>query len=347
MSTSRGWSIEMHEYLEDFPDKPDVLRYALLTNLPETKDSEFTWKDFQSKNNNELVAILGNFVNRALVLTQKYFDNKVPAGGTWTAIDEKAIAELKGFPSRIAASIEGYRFREATALVMDIARTGNKYLAETEPWKLAKTDLSRVGTILNLAIQISANLAIVIEPFLPFTSRKLKEMLNLENFDWTKSGNINLLKEDHLLGEPRLLFEKIEDEVIATQIKKLNDKKNAMELVSLPVDPAKSEVSFEDFSKMDIRIGKIVKAERVEKSKKLLRLQVDTGIDVRTVMSGIAEFFSPEEVLNKQVTILVNLAARKIMGVESQGMILMAADKDGTLRLLQPSEVVSPGSMVS
>jgi len=347
MSTSRGWSIEMHEYLEDFSDKPDVLRYALLTNLPETKDSEFTWKDFQSKNNNELVAILGNFVNRALVLTQKYFDNKVPAVGTWTSIDEKAIAEIKEFPSRIAASIEGYRFREATALVMDLARNGNKYLAETEPWKLAKIDLVRVGTILNLAIQISANLAIVIEPFLPFTSMKLKEMLNLENFDWNKSGHINLLKESHALGEPRLLFEKIEDDVIATQIKKLNDKKNAMELVSLPVDPAKPEVSFEDFSKLDIRIGKIVKAERVEKSKKLLRLQVDTGIDVRTVMSGIAEFFSPEEVLNKQVTILVNLAPRKIMGVESQGMILMASDKDGTLRLLQPSELVSPGSMVS
>ena len=347
MSTSRGWSIEMHEYLEDFPDKPDVLRYALLTNLPETKDSEFTWKDFQSKNNNELVAILGNFVNRALVLTQKYFDNKVPAAGSWTSIDEKTIVELKEFPSRIATSIEGYRFREATALVMDLARLGNKYLAETEPWKLAKADLSRVGTILNLAIQISANLAIVIEPFLPFTSSKLKAMLNLGNLDWSKAGNVNLLKEGHSLGEPRLLFEKIEDDVIAGQIKKLNDKKNAMELVSLPVDPAKPEVSFDDFSKMDIRIGKIVKAERVEKSKKLLRLQVDTGIDVRTVMSGIAEFFSPEEVLNKQVTILVNLAPRKIMGVESQGMILMAADKDGTLRLLQPSEVVSQGSMVS
>lgn len=347
MSTSRGWSIEMHEYLEDFPDKPDVLRYALLTNLPETKDSEFSWKDFQSKNNNELVAILGNFVNRALVLTQKYFDNKVPAAGSWTSIDEKTIVELKEFPSRIATSIEGYRFREATALVMDLARLGNKYLAETEPWKLAKADLSRVGTILNLAIQISANLAIVIEPFLPFTSSKLKAMLNLGNLDWSKAGNVNLLKEGHSLGEPRLLFEKIEDDVIAGQIKKLNDKKNAMELVSLPVDPAKPEVSFDDFSKMDIRIGKIVKAERVEKSKKLLRLQVDTGIDVRTVMSGIAEFFSPEEVLNKQVTILVNLAPRKIMGVESQGMILMAADKDGTLRLLQPSEVVSQGSMVS
>lgn len=347
MSTSRGWSIEMHEYLEDFPDKPDVLRYALLTNLPETKDSEFTWKDFQSKNNNELVAILGNFVNRALVLTQKYFDNKVPRATAWADTDEKAIAELKEFPTRIAASIEGYRFREATALVMDLARLGNKYLAETEPWKLAKTDLQRVGTILNLAIQISANLAIVIEPFLPFTSGKLKEMLNLGNFNWNRSGHINLLKEGDSLGEPRLLFDKIEDEAIVTQIKKLNDKKNAMELASQPVDPAKPEVSFEDFSKMDIRIGKIVKAEHVEKSKKLLKLQVDTGIDVRTVMSGIAEFFSPEEIIDKQVTILVNLAPRKIMGVESQGMILMAADKDGALRLLQPSETVSPGSMVS
>ncbi len=347
MSTSRGWSIEMHEYLEDFADKPDVLRYALLTNLPETKDSEFTWKDFQAKNNNELVAIFGNFVNRALVLTQKYFENKIPALGALAEVDKKVMDDLKGFPSRIAASIEAYRFREATSLFMDLARLGNKYLAETEPWKLAKTDLPRVGTILNLALQISANLAIVVEPFLPFTSRKLKEMLNLSDFTWQQSGSSSILKENHVLGEPKLLFEKIEDEVIAKQIKKLNDKKNAMELSALPVEPAKPEVSFEDFSKMDIRIGKIVKAERVEKSKKLLKLQVDTGIDVRTVMSGIAEYFSPEEMLGKQVTILVNLAPRKIMGVESQGMILMAADKDGALRLLQPSEVVSAGSMVS
>jgi methionyl-tRNA synthetase len=347
MSTSRGWSIEMHEYLEDFPDKPDVLRYALLTNLPETKDSEFTWKDFQSKNNNELVAILGNFVNRALVLTQKYFENKVPTRGSWSDIDEKAIADLRQFPSRIAASIEGYRFREATALMMDLARTGNKYLAETEPWKLAKTDLARVGTILNLAIQITADLSIVIEPFLPFTSRKLKTMLNLGNFDWSKTGTVELLKEGHQLGNPQLLFDKIEDEVITAQIKKLNDKKSAIELAALPAEPAKPEVSFDDFSKMDIRIGKIVKAERVEKSKKLLKLQVDTGIDTRTVMSGIAEFYSPEEVLNKQVTILVNLAPRKIMGIESKGMILMVSDKDGTLRLLQPTEIVTPGSTVS
>jgi methionyl-tRNA synthetase len=346
MSTSRGWSIEMHEYLEDFPDKPDVLRYALLTNLPETKDSEFTWKDFQAKNNNELVAILGNFVNRALVLTQKYFDNKVPATGTWTDVDQRAIAELKNFPASIAASIESYRFREATALLMDLARLGNKYLAETEPWKLAKTDLPRVGTILNLALQIAASLAIVTEPFLPFTADKLKNMLGIGNFGWDEAGKL-LLAGGHPLGDPSLLFEKIEDDVITRQVKKLNDKKEAMELASLPVDPAKPEVSFDDFSKMDIRIGKIVKAEAVEKSKKLLKLQVDTGIDVRTVMSGIAEHFSPEDVVNKQVTILVNLAPRKIMGVESQGMILMASDKDGKLRMLQPSEVVSQGAKVS
>ena len=347
MSTSRGWSIEMHEYIEDFPDKPDVLRYALLTNLPETKDSEFTWRDFQSKNNNELVAIFGNFVNRALVLTQKYFDNKIPPLGALTEVDQKVISELKEFPSRIARSIEGYRFREATASLMDLARLGNKYLAETEPWKLAKTEMSRVGTILNLALQISANLAVVCEPFLPFSSKKLREMLAFSGADWANTGSASLLKEGHQLGEAKLLFEKIEDNVIEAQIKKLNDKKNAMELAATPVEPAKPEVSFDDFSKMDIRIGKILKAERVEKSKKLLKLQVDTGIDTRTVMSGIAEYFSPEAIIGKQVTILVNLAPRKIMGVESQGMILMASDNDGKLRLLQPSEVVVPGSKVS
>jgi len=347
MSTSRGWSIEMHEYLEDFPDKPDVLRYVLLTNLPETKDSEFTWKDFQAKNNNELVAIFGNFVNRALVLTQKYFDNKIPALGALTDVDQKVIADLKEFPSRIAESIENYRFREATAQLIDLARLGNKYLAETEPWKLAKTDLPRVGTILNLALQIAASLSIVCEPFLPFTSKKLKDMLNFSLENWSDAESSSLLKIGHQLGEVKLLFEKVEDEVIETQIRKLNDKKKMMEQLAQPVEPAKPEISFDDFSKMDIRIGKILKAERVEKSKKLLKLQVDTGIDTRTVMSGIAEHFSPEEVIGKQVTILVNLAPRKIMGVESQGMILMASDKDGKLRLLQPSEIVAPGSKVS
>lgn len=347
MSTSRGWSIEMHEYLADFPDKPDVLRYAMLTNLPEAKDSEFTWKDFQAKNNNELVAIFGNFVNRALVLTQKYFENKIPIRGALEEVDIKAIDSLKTFPGLIGASVENYRFREATAHLIDLARTGNKYLAETEPWKLAKTDMQRVGTILNIALQIAANLAIVSEPFLPFSSRKLKEMLALDNFTWAQTGSSELLSTGHSLGEAKLLFEKIEDEVINIQIKKLMDTKKEVELASQPVTPAKAEITFDDFSKMDIRIGKIMEAEKVEKSKKLLKLKVDTGIDMRTVMSGIAEHFTPESIIGKQVTILVNLAPRKIMGVESQGMILMAEDKDGKLRLLQPSEAVAQGSTIS
>jgi methionyl-tRNA synthetase len=347
MSTSRGWSIEMHEYLADFPDKPDVLRYALLTNLPETKDSEFTWKDFQAKNNNELVAIFGNFVNRALVLTQKYFDNRVPTLGSLEEVDQKVLNDLKEFPSKIGSSIELYRFREATAHLIDLARLGNKYLAETEPWKLAKTDMTRVATILNISLQIAASLSITVEPFLPFTAEKLRGMLNFKKSKWSDAGSSDLLKDGHLLGEASLLFEKIEDEVIQAQIKKLLDSKKAMELSNQPAEPAKAEVSFDEFAKMDIRIGTVVTAERVEKSKKLLKLQVDTGIDKRTVMSGIAEHFSPEDIIGKQVTILVNLAPRKIMGVESQGMILMAADKDGKLRLLQPNEVVSPGSTVS
>lgn len=347
MSTSRGWSIEMHEYLQDFPDKPDVLRYALLTNLPEAKDSEFTWKDFQAKNNNELVAIFGNFVNRAFVLTQKFFDNKVPALGELQEVDIKVLADLKLFPSRISDSIETYRFREATANLMDLARLGNKYLAETEPWKLAKTDLPRVGTILNIALQIAANLSIVAEPFLPFSAAKLKSMLNFGSTQWHQGGSGDLLSIGHALGETSLLFEKIEDEVIEVQIKKLFDTKKKMELASQPATPAKPEVSFDEFSKMDIRIGKILKAERVEKSKKLLKLQVDTGIDTRTVMSGIAEHFAPEDIIGKQVTILVNLSPRKIMGVESQGMILMASDKDGSLKMLSPGAETSPGSVIS
>ncbi|MBK5278952.1 MAG: methionine--tRNA ligase [Bacteroidia bacterium] len=347
MSTSRGWSIEMHEYLTDFPDRPDVLRYSMLTNLPEAKDSEFTWKDFQAKNNNELVAIFGNFVNRALVLTQKYFENKIPIRGECNEIDLKAITSLNAFPGLISTSIENYRFREATAHMMDLARLGNKYLAETEPWKVAKTDMPRVGTILNIALQIAANLSIVSEPFLPFTSKKLKDMLNLGNVNWSHAGSENLLPKGHALGQASLLFEKIEDTVIEAQIKKLMDTKNEVALASQPVMPLKPEITFDDFSKMDIRVGKIVEAEKVDKSKKLLKLKVDTGIDVRTVMSGIAEHFSPEAVIGKQVTILVNLAPRKIMGVESQGMILMAEDKDGVLRLLQPSEAVAAGSKIS
>jgi methionyl-tRNA synthetase len=347
MSTSRGWSIEMHEYLEDFPTKPDELRYALLTNLPEAKDSEFTWKDFQAKNNNELVAIFGNFVNRALVLTQKNFDNKVPALGALTEADKKLLEDLKTFPSRIANSLEAYRFREATASMIDLARMGNKYLADTEPWKLIKTDQARVGTILNIALQIAANLTIVAKPFLPNSAEKLVAMLKVNTYAWKDAGSGDLLPAGHTLGEATLLFEKIEDDVIARQLQKLNDKKKSMELEATPVTPAKPEITYDDFAKMDIRIGTVVKAEKMEKSKKLLKLQVDTGLDTRTILSGIAEHYTPEEMVGKQVTLLINLAPRKMMGIESQGMILMAEDKDGKLRLVQPSVAVSQGSVVS
>ncbi len=347
MSTSRGWSIEMHEYLEDFPDKPDVLRYCLLANLPETKDSEFTWKDFQSRNNNELVAILGNFINRALVLTQKYFDNKVPARGTLQPVDEEVIKALKELPNTIAASIEQYRFREATAGLMDLARLGNKYLAETEPWKVYKADPARVGTILNIALQIAANLAIVGEVFLPFSAKKINAMLNIETKGWDSAGTDSLLNPTHPLGAAALLFEKIEDDVIAKQLQKLHEKKKSMEPVTVEVAPLKPEVTFDDFSKLDIRVGKVLAAEKMEKSNKLLKLTIDTGVDKRTVLSGIAQHFSPEEIVGKQVTLIANLAPRKMMGIESQGMVLMAEDADGKLKLLQPSEVVFPGSVVS
>lgn len=360
MSTSRGWSIEMHDYIREFPDKPDVLRYALVTNLPETKDSEFTWKDFQSKNNNELVAIFGNFVNRALVLTQKYFDNKVPARGPLSEVDQKVIAEIKEFPGRIAASIEAYRFREATALMMDLARTGNKFLAESEPWKLAsashrdgasagevKTNLGRVGTILNLALQISANLAVLCEPFLPFSSRKLKNMLALKDLLWNDTGSVDLLSAGHSLGEARLLFEKIEDPIIEAQIKKLMDTKKEEIKTPAVVKPLKPEVTIDDFSKLDIRIGKIVAAEKMEKSNKLLKLTVNSGLDTRTILSGIAQHYTAEEMVGKQVTFIANLAPRKMMGIESQGMILSAESSDGKLKLLKPEGEVGPGSTVS
>lgn len=347
MSTSRGWSIEMHEYIREFPDKPDVLRYTLLTNLPETKDSEFTWRDFQSKNNNELVAIFGNFVNRALVLTQKYFDNKIPARGTLTEVDRKLIVEIADFPARIATAIEAYRFREATALLMDLARTGNKYLAENEPWKLASTDKDRVGTILNLALQIAANLAIVSEPFLPFSSRKLKDMLSMKDPLWKEAGTIELLGSGHVLGTARLLFEKIEDPVIEAQIKKLMDTKKEEVKTPAVVKPLKAEVTIDDFSKLDIRIGTVVAAEKMEKSDKLLKLTINSGIDTRTILSGIAKHYSAEEMVGKQVTFIANLAPRKMMGLESQGMILSAEDADGKLKLLQPDRGVQPGSTIS
>jgi methionyl-tRNA synthetase len=347
MSTSRGWSIEMHEYIEDFPTKPDELRYALLTNLPESKDSEFTWKDFQAKNNNELVAIFGNFVNRALVLTQKNFDSKVPARAALTDVDKNVLEQLKTFPTKVAASLESYRFREATANMLDLARLGNKYLADTEPWKVIKTDPARVGTILNIALQIAANLTIVAGPFVPYSTERLRKMLNLGTFDWSKAGSDSLLTDGHALGVAGLLFEKIEDDVITRQLQKLANKKKAVEMDAQPVKPSKPEMTIDDFGKIDIRIGTVLKAERMEKSKKLLKLTIDTGIDTRIVLSGIAEHYAPEEVVGKQVTLLVNLAPRKMMGIDSQGMILMAEDKDGKLKLIAPGDAVSPGSTVS
>lgn len=348
MSTSRGWSIEMHDYLAEFPGKEDVLRYTLLTNMPEAKDSEFTWKDFQSKNNNELVAIFGNFVNRALVLTQKYFDNRLPVRGPLTDVDKKAIADVKEFPGRIAAAIEGYKFREATALLMDLARTGNKYLAETEPWKLAASDLLRVGSILNLALQIAANLAVLCEPFLPFTAQKLKDMLVMKKLVWADTGSVELLPAGHALGSSSLLFEKIENPVIEAQIQKLMNTKSPDPAASKePVKPLKPEVTIDDFSKLDIRIGKVTAAEKMEKSNKLLKLTVNSGLDTRTILSGIAQYYTPEEMVGKHVTFIANLAPRKMMGLESQGMILTASDAEGKVKLLQPAGEVDPGAAIS
>ncbi|MBY0436527.1 MAG: methionine--tRNA ligase subunit beta, partial [Cyclobacteriaceae bacterium] len=348
MSTSRGWSIEMHDYLATFPDKPDVLRYALFTNLPETKDSEFTWKDFQAKNNSELVAIFGNFVNRALVLTQKNFENHVPPRGPLTDHDKRIIEEISQFPHRIGASIEAYRFREATASLMDLARLGNKYLADNEPWKLVKTDLARVGTVLNIALQISANLAVLSSPFLPFSAEKLRLMLGLPKLGWKDTGSIDLLKPGHVLNEPALLFEKIEDDVINAQIKKLMDtKENTTPAAPAPAKPLKPEVLIDDFNRLDIRVGTVVAAEKIQKSDKLLKLTINSGLDTRTILSGIAKYYTPEEMVGKQVTFIANLAPRKMMGLESQGMVLMAENAEGRLKLLSPQGDVEPGATVS
>lgn len=343
ISTSRNWAVWLHEYLLEFKDKQDILRYALCANAPEAKDNDFTWKDFQAKNNNELVAILGNFINRALVLTHKFYEGKVPQALEYSAEDKALIAEISGYPKKIAASIEQYRFREALAELMNLARLGNKYLAETEPWKLIKTDEKRVQTIMNLSLQIASNLSILMEPFLPFTAKKLSGMLNLKsNLKWKDAETTNLLATGHQLNEPGLLFDKIEDETITLQIKKLEDSKalNAANKEAL-LEPAKTETSFDDFSKMDIRVGTILQAERVPKTDKLLKLLIDTGIDQRTVVSGIAGSYKAEDIIGQQVSILVNLAPRKIKGIESQGMILMAENKNGELSFVAPTEKTS------
>lgn len=347
ISTSRNWAVWLHEYLQEFPDKQDVLRYVLTANMPETKDNDFTWKDFQTRNNSELVAILGNFVNRAMVLTQKYFEGKVPVAAEMLEYDKETVAEIPRIKQAIESNLEEFRFREALKEAMNLARLGNKYLADTEPWKAYKQDPERVATILNISMQITANLSILLEPFLPFTANKIRKMIDFADNKWEHAGNINLLKAGHQLNEPSLLFDKIEDDAIETQLAKLQATKeaNAQKQV-VNVQPQKDSISYDDFSKMDIRIGKILEAERVPKTQKLMKLKVDTGIDTRTLVSGIAEHFTPEQVVGRQVAILVNLEPRSIKGIESHGMILMAEDADGKLKFVQPSDNVANGSTV-
>ena len=349
ISTSRNWAVWLHEYLEDMPGKEDVLRYVLCANAPETKDNDFTWKDYQARNNNELVAVLGNFVNRALVLTKKYYDGVVPACGELTDYDRETIAEMSQIKASLESNLENYRFREALKDAMNVARIGNKYLADTEPWKLIKTDTERVKTILNIALQITANLAIVVEPFMPFTAAKILKMLAVEHLDWERIGEMSLIEAGHVIGEPSLLFEKIEDDVIQKQLDKLEAAKQAnleAAAAAAPVEPQKENISFDDFGKADIRVSTILSAERVPKTKKLLHLTVDTGIDTRELVSGIAEYFSPEELVGQQVLVLVNLEPREIKGILSRGMILMGEDATGKLVLLQPSSKVGSGSIV-
>ncbi|SFA43254.1 methionyl-tRNA synthetase [Pedobacter suwonensis] len=346
ISTSKNWAVWLNEYLREFEGKQDVLRYVLTATAPETKDNDFTWKDFQARNNNELVAILGNFVNRVVVLTHKYFDGAVPTCMEITEIDRAVIDELAGYPAKIAASIENYRFREALSEVMNVARLGNKYLAETEPWKLIKTDEDRVRTILHIALQIAANIQILIEPFMPFTAEKLMKMLKNGGHDWNDAGTVNLLKRGHDIGEAVLLFEKIEDAEIDFQIEKLNQSKASNAANNVVAVPAKENIQFDDFSAMDIRVATIVAAEKVEKTKKLLKLTVNTGIDERTVVSGIAEYYKPEDIVGKQVSMIVNLAPREIKGILSQGMILMAENAEGKLTFVAPVEKFQEGSVI-
>ncbi len=351
LSTSKNWAVWLHEYLEEFPDQQDVLRYVLTASAPETKDNDFTWKDFQARNNNELVAIFGNFINRVVVLTNKYYDGVVPSPSTFTQIDEETLEQLKAFPQLIARSIERYRFREALSELMNFARLGNKYLADQEPWKLIKTDPERVKTVMYIALQIATGLSVLSEPFLPFTSKKLKSILNLSeaNLSWDAvTSEEVLLASGHAIGKAELLFSKIEDKEVQHQLDKLEATKLMNAAEAKVVTPQKDTITFEDFEKMDIRVGTILTAEKMPKAKKLLVLTVDTGIDVRTIVSGIAESFKPEEIVGQQVSVLVNLAPRKLRGVESQGMILMTDTKEGKLAFVQPASAkVSNGAQIS
>ena len=347
ISTSRNWAVWLHEYLDEFPGKQDVLRYVLTANAPETKDNDFTWKDFQARNNNELVAIYGNFVNRALVLTNKYFEGKVPALGELTDYDKETIAEVQAIKSTIEKELDTYHFREALKTAMNLARIGNKYLADTEPWKLAKTDMSRVATILNIALQITANLTIVFSPFLPFSSEKLLRMLDVnEAFSWDNLGSMELLSVGHQIATAELLFEKIEDSTIEAQIEKLQATKAANELAERKAEPIAQDIQFDDFLKLDIRVGTVLECSKVPKADKLLQFRIDDGLGGRTIVSGIAKHYQPEELVGKQVCFIANLPPRKLKGIESQGMILSAEDLNGSLRLISPSVEVSPGSKV-
>ena len=351
LSTSKNWAVWLHEYLEDFPNQQDVLRYTLTANAPENKDNDFTWKDFQAKNNNELVAIFGNFINRVVVLTNKYYDGQVPVAGEFTEVDEDTLAAIKHFPESIGKSIQRYRFREASQELMNLARLGNKYLADEEPWKVIKVDEERVKTIMYVALQISAALAVVSEPFLPFTSDKLKKMLHISNENDRSWNDVSekevLLPANHQIGSAELLFSKIEDKTVTTQLEKLAATKKANEQESKVIEPQKETIDFEDFTKLDMRVGTILEAVKVAKTKKLLQLKVDVGIDVRTIVSGIAESFSPEDIIGQQVTVLTNLAPRKIRGVESQGMILMTDTPNGKLAFVEPEQKVSNGQQIS
>lgn len=350
ISTSKNWAVWLNEYLEDFKDQQDTLRYVLTANAPETKDNDFTWKDFQARNNNELVAILGNFVNRVVVLTQKYFAGKVPAQGALTDVDKQALNAIVVAKENVSKNIENYRFRDALKEAMQLARIGNKYLTETEPWKLIKTDESRVATILNVCLQITANCGIIFEPFLPFSAAKIMKMLKLETAKWSDAGNIGIMAVGKEIGQPELMFRKIEDAEVDAQIEKLKAAKaarEAEEALNAPVAPQKETIVYDDFAKMDIRVGTILAAERVPKTDKLMKLTVNVGIDTRTIVSGIAEHFTPEECVGRQVCVLVNLQPRKLKNIESNGMILMAEGADGKLQFVAPEEKIKEGCAIS
>jgi methionyl-tRNA synthetase len=347
ISTSRNWAVWLHEYLREFEGKQDILRYVLAASAPETKDADFTWADFQTRNNSELVGIFGNFVNRAIILTEKNFDSKVPKQAELTDFDRQTLATLAEMPTKIGDAIANFKLREALALMMDVARLGNKYLADTEPWKVIKTDTERTATILNIGLQIAANLSILCEPFMPFTAEKLRTILNINQLTWADAGRADLLVEGQSITNIGLLFEKVEEETVATQVKKLEDAKQQNLLEGKVVTPIKEEIQYDDFSKMDIRIGTIVAAEKVAKSKKLLKLTINDGLKERTILSGIGEHFQPENIVNQQVAFLANLAPRKMMGMESEGMVLMAEDKNGSLSFIQPDKKVWNGGIVA